>query len=156
MIQNWGIYALLEHWKSEDPQFLEIWCRWFGEQLAFAQKGLQARWCCWVCPTEGLSGGLRPVSMQSMFAITIDELIAGETANEKARTSSAVVSKSWDNRLWVCQFLVCQFVTFRQCGEKVGHFWCKTVDWSKFSACLDRSCVLSVKFFFRVYFAIPS
>ena len=148
MIQNWGLYALLEHRKSEDAQLLGIWCWWFGERLAFAQKSLQARWCCWVWPTEGFSGGLCPVSTLSMFAITVDELIAGETANDEARTSSAVVFKSSGNRLWVCQFLICQFVTIRQCGEKRGHFWCDTVERSKFPACLYRSCVVSVKIFF--------
>ena len=52
---------------------------------------------------KALVAGLLPVRMQSMFEVSVEEVITEETTNEAAGASGAVVSKSPSDNLWVCQ-----------------------------------------------------
>ena len=53
-------------------------------------------------PQRELVAGPPPVSIESVFAMCVKEVIAGETADEEeAGTSSAVLCKSSSDMLWL-------------------------------------------------------
>ena len=77
----------------------------FANDLTLITKVCRQAGAAECAKQKALVVGFPPVTTESKFAINVGEVIAGGTANEEAETSSAVLSTSSDDKLWVCQFL---------------------------------------------------
>ena len=104
MIHNRGFYNLHDHWKSENHQLVEIQYR-LAYGLPLLNRACKPAGAAECAKRKALVARLPPVTIESMFALSVEEMIAEATANEGPRLSSAVMSKSSGHKLWVCQSL---------------------------------------------------
>ena len=92
IIQNRILCALHKHWKNEDHQWIEIRYR-LANRLPLLNKAWAPAGATERARQKALVVALHLVSMESMLAIKVEEVTAGETANQEAGTSREVVSK---------------------------------------------------------------
>ena len=102
-IATTGLVALDDHWLGEGHQSLEV--RYILKNgWALYNRACKEATAAERFPLGASVEGLPAVSLEPMFAVSIGEVMAHETAGETS-AGKGVVSEATADRLWVCTFL---------------------------------------------------
>ena len=103
VVQNRELHDLHEHWKNEKHQMIEIRYR-LVNGLRDLNKACKPAGTAECARQKVVEVGPTHMSMDLMAVLSVGEVIAGETADEVAATSSTVVFKMAGDNLRICPF----------------------------------------------------